>query len=138
MVGRWGMSKRIGPVSVIPMDGVSPLLPGASGTSESTQRLVDEEVKRIVESAHEDVVELLLEHRQNLDSLVRGLLEHETLDEAEAYEAAGLSRNTQARGIAGRPDGRGNGAGRPPDGPEVSRPDGSSGPVPHGTPPRAS
>jgi cell division protease FtsH len=138
MVGRWGMSPKIGPVTVVPVDGAGPLFPGASETSEFTQRLVDEEVRRIVERAHADVVDLLRGHRENLDSLVRGLLEHETLDETEAYEAAGLPRNARARGAAGSPDGRGNGASRVSGGPEVSRPDGSSGPVPHGTPPRAS
>ncbi len=92
MVGRWGMSRAIGPVAVIPMDGINPLLPGASETSEATQRLVDEEVRRIVESAHTEVTELLRSHRGNLDSLVSALLERETLDEADAYAAAGLPR----------------------------------------------
>jgi cell division protease FtsH len=96
MVGRWGMSPTIGPIAVIPMDGMSPFLPGATETSESTQRLVDEEVRRIVESAHEEVTELLGTHRSNLDSLVAALLEHETLDEVDAYEAAGLDRNRLA------------------------------------------
>ena len=137
MVGRWGMSPKIGPVSVVPVDGTGPLLPGASETSEFTQRLVDEEVRRIVDQAHEEVVDLLQGHRGNLDSLVRGLLEHETLDEAAAYDAAGLPRNTQARGARSRATG-GNGASGGAGGPEISRPDGSSGPVPHGTPPRAS
>jgi cell division protease FtsH len=93
MVGRWGMSRAIGPIAVLPRDGFGPLLPGASETSEATQRLVDEEVKRIVESAHADVSQLLRSHRDNLDSLVAGLLRHETLDEADAYAAAGLPRH---------------------------------------------
>ena len=96
MVGRWGMSRAIGPIAVIPADGMGPLLPGAAETSESTQRLVDEEVRRIVESAYAEVSVLLREHRANLDSLVAGLLEHETLDEADAYAAAGLPRNPLA------------------------------------------
>ena len=52
MVGRWGMSRAIGPIAVLPADGMGPFLPGVAETSESTQRLVDEEVRRIVESAH--------------------------------------------------------------------------------------
>ncbi len=100
MVGRWGMSRTIGPIAVIPMDGMSPFLPGAAETSESTQRMVDEEVRRIVESSHNAVTELLRGHRSNLDSLVSALLEHETLDEADAYEAAGLERNRLAHEAA--------------------------------------
>jgi cell division protease FtsH len=75
---------------------MSSLLPGVSETSEATQRLVDEEVRRIVESAHADVSTLLRKHRSNLDSLVSALLENETLDEANAYAAAGLPRNQAA------------------------------------------
>ena len=96
MVGRWGMSPAIGPVAVIPVDGFSQLLPGVSETSETTQRIVDEEVRRIVESAHEEATASLLDHRANLDSLVAALLEQETLDETDAYAAAGLPRNAAA------------------------------------------
>src|SRR5436853_6935982 len=87
------MSRAIGPVAVIAMDSLGPLLPGSSETSEATQRLVDEEVRRIVETAHSEVSELLRSHRDNLDSLVSALLEREPLDEAEAYAAAGLPRS---------------------------------------------
>jgi len=103
MVGRWGMSAAIGPVAVIPMDGAGPLFPGVHETSDATQRLVDEEVRRIVESAHAEVSELLGGHRDNLDSLVSGLLESETLDEVDAYAAAGLPRNQLARPEAATP-----------------------------------
>jgi len=96
MVGRWGMSDAIGPIAVIPMDGAGPLLPGLRETSESTQRLVDEEVRRIVESAHAEVSDLLRRHRHHLDQLVEGLMQHETLDEADAYQAAGLPRTPEA------------------------------------------
>jgi cell division protease FtsH len=96
MVGRWGMSDAIGPVAVIPAEAGGLLFPGARETSEATQQLVDEEVKRIVETAHEEVGEILREHRSNLDSLAAALLEQETLDEADAYEAAGLPRNPLA------------------------------------------
>jgi cell division protease FtsH len=97
MVGRWGMSDAIGPVAVIPRDGSGPLLPGVAEVSPDTQKLVDEEVRRIVESSHLEVVELLQQNRDRLDSLVQALLEHETLDEDDAYAAAGVERTaTQA------------------------------------------
>jgi cell division protease FtsH len=101
MVGRWGMSPAVGPVAVLPRDGTSPLLPGASEVSPDTQRLVDEEVRRVVEEAHGHVVALLKEHRGQLDSLAEALLEHETLDEADAYAAASVERPASSRdGVA--------------------------------------
>jgi cell division protease FtsH len=92
MVGRWGMSAAVGPVAVIPRDGIGPLLPGVAEVSPETQRLVDEEVRRIVEEAHQEVVALLQANRDKLDSLAAALLEHETLDEEDAYAAAGAPR----------------------------------------------
>jgi cell division protease FtsH len=92
MVGRWGMSDAIGPIAVIPRDGTRPALPGAPDVSPETQKLFDDEVRRIVAEAHEQVVVLLRENRQRLDALAQALLEHETLDEDDAYAAAGVTR----------------------------------------------
>jgi cell division protease FtsH len=96
MVGRWGMSSAIGPIAVIPRDGQGPFLPGAAEVSPDTQKLVDTEVRRIVEESHQAVIALLEENRSKLDSLANALLEHETLDEEDAYAAAGVTRTTAA------------------------------------------
>jgi cell division protease FtsH len=90
MVGRWGMTDAIGPLAVLPSEARGPLLPGASETSPKTQETVDGEVRRLVEQAHREVIELLTEHRVQLDALAAALLEHETLDEDDAYAAAGV------------------------------------------------
>jgi cell division protease FtsH len=90
MVGRWGMSDAIGPVAVLPADGQGPLLPGVSETAESTQHLVDDEVRRLVENAHEEATRLLADHRDQLESLAQSLLKAETLDAKDAYAAAGV------------------------------------------------
>ena len=88
MVGRWGMSEKIGPIAVLPSEGMGPYLPGVSETSPETQRVIDEEVRRLVDELHIAVTELLTEHRDQLDSLSRALLEAETLDAIDAYAAA--------------------------------------------------
>jgi cell division protease FtsH len=92
MVGRWGMSSAIGPVAVLPRDGAGPLLPGAAEVSPDTQRLVDDEVRRIIDESHQQVVDLLRDNRSKLDALAAALLEYETLDEKDAYAAAGVLR----------------------------------------------
>jgi cell division protease FtsH len=96
MVGRWGMSNTVGPLAVIPANGRGPVFAGNSEISEHTQQLIDEEVRRIVDEAHQDVVTLLRENRDKLDSLAQALLERETLDEDEAYAAAGVTRRPAA------------------------------------------
>jgi cell division protease FtsH len=91
MVGRWGMSDALGPVALLPRDGSAPF-GSVPEVSPETQKLIDEEVRRIVAGAHEEVVALLTENRGRLDSLAQALLEHETLDEDDAYAAAGVPK----------------------------------------------
>jgi cell division protease FtsH len=90
MVGRWGMSDKLGPITLLPAEGQGALLPGAAETSSQTQWLVDQEVQRVVEAAHASVTRLLTEHRSQLESLARALLAQETLEAADAYAAAGV------------------------------------------------
>jgi cell division protease FtsH len=90
MVGRWGMSDKLGPITLLPSEGQNPFLPGASETSPQTQWLVDEELHRMIDDAHEAVSQLLAEHREQLDSLARALIKAETLDAPDAYAAAGI------------------------------------------------
>jgi cell division protease FtsH len=89
MVGLWGMSDVIGPVTVITEEGQLPL-PGASEVSPVTQQLVDEEVRRLIEDAHEQVTQLMSANRGKLDALAQALLENETLEQDEAYAAADI------------------------------------------------
>jgi cell division protease FtsH len=90
MVGRWGMSDKLGPVTLLSGDA-GPTPGGPGEPSPELQWLIDQEVQEIVESAHHDVTQLLSEHRQQLDSLSNALLKAETLDGADAYAAAGVT-----------------------------------------------
>ena len=95
MVGRWGMSENVGLVTVLPRPGseqgpLAGLDPNAP--SESTRELVDTEVRRIVDECYERALDRLRENRDRLDSLAKALLENETLDERDAYAAAGFDR----------------------------------------------
>jgi cell division protease FtsH len=86
MVGRWGMSDRIGPVTVLPSEGD----PRQVGISEELLNLVDEEVRRLVDDCYAAARQLLRENRERLDGIAEQLLIQETLDEPDAYAAAGL------------------------------------------------
>ncbi len=103
MVGRWGMSEAIGPVSVLPGPQDEPLLfPGAPGAvSERTRELVDAEVRRIVDECYDEAVELLRANRDKLEALARALLARETLDEEDAYQAAGVARREEIASVDG-------------------------------------
>jgi cell division protease FtsH len=95
MVERWGMSSKVGFLAVAPSQAQSPLLPGAEPVSEATKELIDAEVRRIVDEELDQVRQLLTENRERLDALAEALLERETLDELDAYAAAGIARERE-------------------------------------------
>ncbi len=86
MVGRWGMSDRIGKLSVLPVEGD----PRMAGVSDEMLNAIDEEVRRITDECYAEARRLLREKRDRLDRIVEQLLIHETLDEPEVYAAAGI------------------------------------------------
>ena len=58
MVGRWGMSDKIGPVAVLPPPGQeSPF--GLDGVAPATKELVDVEVRGLVEECYQQAVAIL-------------------------------------------------------------------------------
>src|SRR6188474_3481374 len=87
MVGRWGMSERIGTLSVLPAEGD----PRMAGISDGLLDAVDEEVRRITDECYAEARRLLRENRAKLDAIVTQLLAHESLDETEIYAAAGIA-----------------------------------------------
>jgi cell division protease FtsH len=93
MVGRWGMSTAVGPVSVLPGPGEQTMF-GFDGSepAPATRELVDAEIRRLLEEANERARHTLAENRSKLDSLVEALLAAETLDADGAYRAAGIPR----------------------------------------------
>jgi cell division protease FtsH len=63
----------------------------AAQVSERTRQRIDDEVKRVVEEAHDEAIRLLTENRSRLDRIAEALLRDETLDQTQAYAAAGLA-----------------------------------------------
>ena len=90
MVGRWGMSSQLGPVTVLP-DDANGGSDAPRGVSAHTLWIVDQEVREIVDRTHKEVTILLTEHRQQLDSLAMALVKAENLDADAAYAAAGFA-----------------------------------------------
>ncbi len=98
MVGRWGMSAAVGPVAVLPSGPESPF--GPDPVAPATRELVDAEVRRLLEECYAEAVATLRGNRERLDRLARTLLDRETLDEDEAYAAAGVPPATAPAAVA--------------------------------------
>jgi cell division protease FtsH len=89
MVMRFGMSERLGP-RVFGHDRSQPFLgrefSAEPDYSDEIAREIDDEVRRIVEDAHQTSKDILSEHREQLDTISKILLERETI-EAEQFIA---------------------------------------------------
>src|SRR5579859_6750256 len=105
MVTRWGMSEKLGPVTLAPRDdgylGRDSFggFGGSRPYSESTAQVVDAEVERILQECYAEGIRLIRLHRAALDRLANALLERETLDEQEILKVSGLPaapRNNEA------------------------------------------
>ncbi|KOV66078.1 ATP-dependent zinc metalloprotease FtsH [Streptomyces sp. MMG1121] len=92
MVSRWGMSEEVGRLSALPNDAQQ-----AYGLAAAPQTLdvIDSEMRRIVDECYEEACRKLRDHRGQLDALAQALLQNETLEEADAYRIAGITRLTK-------------------------------------------
>lgn len=89
MVTQYGMTERLGAIK-FGGDNSEPFLGREMAHqrdySEEVAALVDEEVKKLIETAHNEAWEILVENRDVLDNLVLQLLEKETLGKEEIAE----------------------------------------------------
>ncbi|GAA4366337.1 ATP-dependent zinc metalloprotease FtsH [Paeniglutamicibacter cryotolerans] len=84
MVTDYGMSERIGAVKL--GSGGGDAMYGQSASrdySDAMANVVDEEVRALIDAAHDEAYAALIENRHVLDRLALALLEHETLNQAE-------------------------------------------------------
>jgi len=86
MVTKFGMTERLGAVK-LGSDSDEPFLGLQAGMSsghrdysEEVAAAIDEEVARLINTAHQEAFDVLVENREVLDELVRQLFEKETLD----------------------------------------------------------
>lgn len=79
MVMRWGLSDKLGPLNYGEEDGIYPGT-SASTYSPETSRVIDEEIKAIIDKCYADAERLLEENRDILEAMKDALIEYETID----------------------------------------------------------
>jgi cell division protease FtsH len=92
MVTQFGMSERVGAIKLGRSSGEVFLgrdMGHERDYSEEVASVVDEEVRRLIEAAHDEAWEALVENRAVLDELVTALLERETLNKDDLAEIFG-------------------------------------------------
>jgi cell division protease FtsH len=104
MVMRYAMSERLGP-RVFGHDRSQPFLgrefSAEPDYSDEIAREIDDEIRRIVEEAHQTAKDILVEHREGMDRISRILLERETID---AEQFAKLLEGAPADEVFGEPE----------------------------------
>ena len=83
MVCEWGMSEKLGPLALEKREG--PVYPGIQYTkgreySEAKAKEVDQEVYRLIDTAHKKALDILKNNRAILDVMAKALLQHETIN----------------------------------------------------------
>ncbi len=136
MVGRWGMSQRIGLISF--SDRPSPFGTGGGDFgqrdfSEATASVIDDETRDLVQSAYQQVKRMLTEHKRTLERIGQELRRQETLDAKQLSQIlieTGVSLaevapipNAETIGLEGGNDGASTAA-LPPNSVAPSLPDG--------------
>ncbi|SDF44950.1 membrane protease FtsH catalytic subunit [Limimonas halophila] len=89
MVTEWGMSERLGPLRYAGDDQevfLGDQLTKESQISEHTARLIDEEVRRFIDTAESRARTVLMEHIDDLHKLTKALLEYETLSSEDVQK----------------------------------------------------
>ncbi len=89
MVCEWGMSEKLGMVEYGEHEDYVFLgrdISKSRNYSEETARLIDAEVKRLIDEAYARARDILTTHRDKLDAIAKGLMEYETLDGSQIRE----------------------------------------------------
>ncbi|MBO0803921.1 MAG: ATP-dependent zinc metalloprotease FtsH [Nocardiopsaceae bacterium] len=101
MVTEYGMSERMGARKFGSGDG-EPFLgmerSHSRDYSEEIASAIDEEIRRLIESAHDEAWEVIVEYRDVLDNLVLRLLEQETLSREEVLDVFAPIQKRSLRG----------------------------------------
>jgi cell division protease FtsH len=101
MVTEYGMSERLGARKFGTGDGEPFLGREMSHTrdySEEIASTIDEEVRRLIESAHDEAWEILVSYREVLDDLVLQLMDKETLSRNEVLKIFAPIKTRPSRG----------------------------------------
>ena len=84
MVTKWGLSDKLGPLSY--MEEAVEVFLGHSVTqhkqvSDETAHVIDEEIRKVIDTAYSRARGILVEHRAKLDTMAAALIKYETIDE---------------------------------------------------------
>ena len=102
MVIKWGLSEKVGKINYAQEDSgyLSSGKAVSADISPQTAKLIDEEVKKLVDNAYATASKILYEKRDDLEILAKALLEYETLTGDEIKELLKGNKPNRSNNIA--------------------------------------
>ncbi len=85
MIEEWGMSERLGFIRYRGEDNQGPLMPGKD-YSDDTAKIIDEEVRRLVDEAYRDAQQMIDESWGKVEAVAEALLKYEVLSGEEVHK----------------------------------------------------
>ncbi|MBI4730314.1 MAG: ATP-dependent metallopeptidase FtsH/Yme1/Tma family protein [Acidobacteria bacterium] len=110
MVTEYGMSERLGPLTLGQKQELVFLGRDLSSTPDYSDHIafeIDKEIRRLIDEAHDEAVEILVQYRPDLDRIVERLLEKETIEKEELMELLASVAKRAPRGTNGQRPGAG-------------------------------
>ncbi len=89
MVTKWGLSRRLGPLTYSEEDGevfLGRTVTQHKQVSDATVHAIDKEVREIVDTAYERAREILSEKMDRLHAMAAALLQYETIEQVQIME----------------------------------------------------
>ncbi|MBL6687895.1 MAG: ATP-dependent zinc metalloprotease FtsH [Pseudomonadales bacterium] len=87
MVTKWGLSEKLGPMQYEDEDSEVFLGKSAgnarANVSAETAKVIDEEIKQIIDGCYQKAQKILVDNRDKLDAMAAALLEYETIDKSQ-------------------------------------------------------
>ena len=112
MVTKWGLSDRLGPLTYSEESGevfLGRQVTQHKQVSDDTAHLIDQEVRRVIDTGYQKARTILVAHRDKLDAMAQALIKYETLDESQINEIMAGKPPTPPADWDDTLSGRGNG-----------------------------
>ena len=89
MVTKWGLSRRLGPLTYSEEDGevfLGRTVTQHKQVSDATVHAIDKEVRELIDTAYDRARDILNEHMDRLHAMAEALLKYETIEQAQISE----------------------------------------------------
>ena len=108
MVTKWGLSEKLGPLMYAEEEGEvflgRSMGSQSSNVSGETAKLIDEEVRRIIDECYATAKQLLVDNRDKLDAMAEALMKYETIDAEQIDDIMNGREPREPRGWDGGGD----------------------------------